>query len=128
MSGQSDTTVCKTVSASPLTRAVIGSPPGTTKGRLPGSGGMAGVTEAAEINFVAVLGGLPPGEQRPVRTRRDSLEGKALTFGQAQQPFPRCQLRAISNRAHCRTTRTQCGRVLTIRLSSPRRTPSGGTA
>ena len=34
VSGQSDTTVCKTVSASPLTRAVIGSPPGTTNDDL----------------------------------------------------------------------------------------------
>jgi hypothetical protein len=31
VSGQSDTTVCKTVSASPATRAVIGSPPGTMR-------------------------------------------------------------------------------------------------
>jgi hypothetical protein len=29
--GQSETTVCKTVSASPVTRGVIGSPPGTIK-------------------------------------------------------------------------------------------------
>jgi hypothetical protein len=29
--GQSDTTVCKTVSAFPVTRAVIGSPPGTIR-------------------------------------------------------------------------------------------------
>jgi hypothetical protein len=63
------------------------------EGGLAGSGGVAGVVEPAEIDFVAVPGGLPPGKQWPVRARRDSLKGEALAFGEVQQLFRGSQLR-----------------------------------
>jgi len=65
---------------------------GHDEGGLAGSGGVAGVGEPAEVDLVAMFEGVPPGEQRPVRARCDSLEGEALVLGEVEQPFRGSQL------------------------------------
>lgn len=68
---------------------MTGRPPGTSR-LFTGPGRVAGFSEPAETDLVAVLDGLPPSEQRPILAEGDLLERETLIFGKSEQLFRGC--------------------------------------